>query len=140
MYLPELNATELEKKYLKRVNRSGSLLLLPASDAVQLLDDLVCADARFLSVEAFRLFDDGGVQPAMEFSNISFGKIEEKDGEVRLKSFRRDLRDGWRNHPDAVSRTKDLIAEGQANGYDWYEVSIEDPDTGELLVFREFEK
>ena len=135
-----MNATELEKKYLERVKRSGSLLLLPASDAVQLLDDLVCADARFLGVEAFSLFDDGGVQPAMEFSNISFGQIEEKDGEVRVKSFRRDLRDGWRNHPDAVSRTKDLIAEGQANGYDWYEVSIEDPDTGALLFFREFEK
>ncbi|MEM6820165.1 MAG: hypothetical protein AAF578_15405 [Pseudomonadota bacterium] len=135
-----MNATELEKKYLERVNRSGSLLLLSASDAVRLLDDLIRADARFLGVEAFRIFDDGGVQPAMEFSNISFGRIEEKDGEIRLKSFRRDLRDGWRNHPDTVSRTKDLIAEGQANGYDWYEVSIEDPDTGELLFFSEFEK
>ena len=136
----KLNAIDLEKKYLERVNRSGSLLLLPAADAVLLLDDLVDADARFLGVEAFRFLDDGGVQPAMEFSNISFGQLEQKEGEVRVKSFRRDLRDGWRNHPDALSQTKDLIQEGRAKGYDWFEVSVEDPETGELLFFRVFEK
>jgi predicted DNA-binding WGR domain protein len=135
-----LNATELEMKYLERVNRSGSLLLLPAADALQLIGDLADADARFLGVEAFRLFDDGGVQPAMQFSNISFGRVEQKDGAVKVKSFRRGLRDGWSNDPDALSRTKDLIQKGRASGYDWYEVSIEDPDTGELLFFREFEK
>lgn len=135
-----MNATELEKKYLERVNRSGSLLLLPASDAMELLDDLTEAHAKFLGVEAFRLFDDGGVQPAMEFSNISFGQMEETNGKLELKSFRRDLRSGWKNDPNALSRTKDLIQEGQTNGYDWYEVSVEDPDTGELLFFRTFEK
>jgi hypothetical protein len=138
--LSELNATELEKKYLQRVSRTGSLLLLSAADAIELLDDLAKAGVTFLGVEAFRLFDDGGVQPAMEFSNISFGQTEKKDGKFQLTSFRRDLRSDWKNDPDALSRTKDLIQEGKANGYDWFEVSIEDPDTGELLFFREFDK
>lgn len=127
-------------KYLKRLKRCGSLLLLSAADAVRLLDDLADANVRFLGVEAFRFLDDGRVQPAMEFSNISFGKVELKDGQVEVTSFRRDLRDGWKGDPAAISRSKDLIQEGQASGYDWYEVSIEDPGTGELLFFGEFEE
>jgi hypothetical protein len=63
---------------------------------------------------------------------------EEKDERLQLKSFRRDLR--WERCADVLPRTKKLIQEGQANGYAWFEVSIEDPDTGDLLFFRSFEK
>ena len=134
-----MKATALENKYLDRITRSRSLLLIPATDAIELLEDCASADVRFLGVEAFRLFDDGGVQPAMTYSNISFGKLEEKDGKLELASFRRELRSGWRNDPEVLAHTRELIREGEANGYTWYEVSIEDPDTGELLFFRRFE-
>jgi hypothetical protein len=70
-----LTATELEQKYISHVRKVGAVLLLPSDEAIRLLDDCLDSDVRFLGVEAFRLFADGGIQPAMEFSNISFGKV-----------------------------------------------------------------
>lgn len=134
-----MNARELEKKYLDRILNSGGLMLLPVSAVLELLDDLATANARFLGVEAFRVFDEGGVQPGMEFSNTSFGQIDEIDGKLQVTSLRRDLMPEWKNEPDVLSRSKEMVLKGQADEYDWYEVSIEDPDTDDLLFFRAFE-
>lgn len=90
----------------------------------------------FLGVEAFRLFADGGVQPAMEFSNISFGRVPMKPGDPEFQ-FKRGLREPWNADVNALERSKTLIMKGAASGYSWYEVSLEDPATGELLFFRE---
>jgi len=101
---------------------------------MRLLDDCANADIRFLGVEAFRLFDDGGVQPAMEFSNISYGKVEQQAGRA---TFTPDfgLREPWRTDPSALQNTRALVAEGAANGYAWYEVWLENPAT-EASLFR----
>ncbi len=134
-----MNASELEQKYLSQIHRVGSVLLLPSEEAVRLLDDCLDSEIRFLGVEAFRLFPDGRIQPAMEFSNIRFGKVEESDGNPESVEFKRSLRSPWRADPTAIKRTKALILEGSSNGYSWYEVSLEDPTTDELLFFRSIE-
>jgi hypothetical protein len=130
--------SDLEATYIGRVKRVGSLLLLASSDAVRLLDDSRASDVRLLGVEAFRLFDDGGVQPALDYSNISFGNLEEQDGKLAVTSFKRGLRSNWQHDADIIESTKGLILEGTVNGYGWYEVSLEDRATGELLFFRRF--
>ena len=129
-----MNAEELERRYLPYVRRVSGLVLLPADQVMRLLDDCTNADVRFLGVEAFRLFDDGGVQPAMEFSNITYGKIEQQEGQA---TFTPDfgLREPWRTDPSALQNTRALVAEGAANGYSWYEVWLEDPAT-EAPLFR----
>jgi len=132
-----MTATELEQKYIDRIKNRHGILLLPADDAIKLIDDCSTTNVRFLGVEAFRLFENGGIQPAMEYSNISFGQVEQHDdGKLELKSFERDLRRLWKNDPKVLENTKALIREGAADGYGWYEVSIEDPATGDLLFFR----
>src|SRR4051794_17168426 len=130
--------SDLEEMYVGRLKRVGSLLLLASADAMRLLDDSRASDVRLLGVEAFRLFDDGGVQPAMDFSNISFGKVEEQDGKLAVTSFERGLRSEWQQNTEVIESTKALILDGAANGFDWYEVSLEDRATGELLFFRRF--
>lgn len=129
---------DLEATYIERVKRVGSLLLFASTDAARLLDDSRASDVRFLGVEAFRLLDGGGVQPSMDYSNISFGKVEEQDGKLAVTSFERGLRSEWQQNAEIVESTKALILDGAANGYDWYEVSLEDRATGELLFFRRF--
>jgi hypothetical protein len=131
-----MTATELEAKYVGHIREEGSLRLLASDDAIRLLDDCATSEIRFLGVEAFRLFNDGGVQPAMEYSNISFGKIEERDGKLEVTAFERSLRSPWAGDLAVYEKTKALIREGTSNGYSWYEVSVEDPNTNELLFFR----
>ena len=68
----------------------------------------------------------------MEFSNISYGKLEQQDGGTIFKpDF--GLREPWRTDPSALQNTRALVAEGAANGYSWYEVWLEDPETEETL-------
>ena len=131
-----MNAAELEAKYMDRIKRVGGLLLLASDDALCLIDDCALSRVRFCGVEAFRLFDGGGVQPAMEYSNIGFGKVEERDGKLEVTAFERTLRSPWAGDSAVYEKTKALIREGTSNGYSWYEVSIEDPNTNELLFFR----
>jgi len=131
-----MTSVELENKYLNRIKRVGSLLLLKSEDAIQLLDDCAKVKVRFLGVEAFRLFENEGVQPSMDYSNISFGKIEEHDGKLEVTSFQREINSAWNGNSAIFENTKKLIQEGAANGYSWFEVSIEDSATGELLFFR----
>jgi hypothetical protein len=134
----EMNASDIERKWLYRVRQVSTLLLFTADDALALLNDCVGSDVLFLGVEGFRLLADGRVQPAMEFSNVSFGKVPRHAGEPEFE-FKRGLRQPWVADIDALEKTKALITEGSANGYDWYEVSLEDPVTGELLFFRAVE-
>ena len=132
-----MNAAELEAKYIDQIQRVSCLLLLPADDAVQLVRS--CAsldDVQLLGVEAYRILDDGRVQPAIEFSNLSFGQMEDDDGRLKLKIYERALRTQWKNLPNLFDATVRLIDDGKANGYAWYEVSIEDSATRELLFFR----
>lgn len=131
-----MNAADLEAKYVDRIQRVGCLLLLTSDDAIRLIDDCATSQVRFLGVEAFRLFEGGGVQPAIGYSNISFGKIEEHDGKLEVTAFERTLRSPWAGDSAVYEKTKALIREGASNGYSWYEVSIEDPSTNELLFFR----
>lgn len=130
-----MNAIELERKYLGQVRRVGNLLLLTADEAIRLHDDCLNAEVRLLGVEAFRLFDDGGVLPAIEYSNVSFGNLQEQDGKAKFE-FKRGLRMPWNSDAAVIEHTKALIEEGSSNGYSWYEVSIEDSTTGEMLFFR----
>jgi hypothetical protein len=127
-----MNVVELERKYLPYVRRVGSLVLLPADEAIRLLQDCASTNVRFLGIEAFRVFDDGAVQPALSFSNISYGKVGEQDGKT---DFTPDfgLREGWFGDPTALQRSQDLIAKGTAEGYSWYEVHLENPATEEPL-------
>jgi hypothetical protein len=131
-----MTATELETKYVGYIKEVGSLRLLASDDAIRLLDDCATSEISFLGVEAFRLFDDGGVQPAMDYSNISFGKIEECGGKLEVTAFERTLRSPYAGDTSVYEKTKALIREGTSNGYPWYEVSIKDPNTDELLFFR----
>ena len=132
-----MNAAELEKKYLSHIRNKQGVLLLPADEAICLLDDCTVSEVRLLGIEAFRLFPGGGIQPAMEFSNISFGKIEEVDEKLKCTELKRGLRTPWSTaDPALIERTKALIRQGLESGYPWYEVSLEDPANGELLFFR----
>ena len=132
-----MNATELEVEYIDQIQRVSCLLLLPADGAIQLVRSCASSDGvRLLGVEAYRRLEDGGVQPGIEFSNISFGQMENERGTLKLKTFERDLRTEWKNRSNLDDDTVKLINEGKGNGFDWYEVSIEDLDTQELLFFR----
>ena len=134
-----MNATELEVEYIDQIQRVSCLLLLPADGAIQLVRSCASSDGvRLLGVEAYRRLEDGGVQPGIEFSNISFGQMENERGTLKLKTFERDLRTEWKNRSNLDDDTVKLINEGKGNGFDWYEVSIEDLDTQELLFFRKF--
>ncbi len=134
-----MNATELEAEYIDQIQRVSCLLLLPADDAIQLVRSCGSSHAvRFLGVEAYRRLEDGRVQPGSEFSNISFGQIENDRGTLKLKTFERRPRTASDNLSTLHDDTVQLINEGKGNGFDWYEVSIEDLDTQELLFFRKF--
>ena len=126
---------ELEAKYAPHVVRRGGVRLLPAELAVALLNDSRSAHTQLRGVEAFRLFDDGGIQPSLDFSNVSYGRIT---GTGESTNFEPDLqlRSGWREDPDAIASTQALILEGQKAGYAWFEVSLENLDDGQLLFFR----
>jgi hypothetical protein len=123
---------DLERKYQPHLKRVGGLRLLPAAYAVDLLEDAKAVAVRLLGVEAFRLFDDGGVQPSMEFSNVSFGTVD------RSGAFHAELRprEPWNTDPHLVSRTQELIREGASNGFEWFEVSLEDSSSERLLFFE----
>ena len=124
---------DLERKYQPYLKRVAGLRLLPAAYAVDLLEDAKAVAVRLRGVEAFRLFDDGGVQPSMEFSNVSFGTIDHGG------KFHAELRPRtpWNTDPHLVSHTQELIREGAANGFEWSEVSLEDPSSERLLFFEE---
>ena len=89
---------------------------MPAEEAIRLLGECADASVHLLGVEAFRLFDDGAVQPAIQFSNISYGTVERHNGEVEFKPDLR-LRSPWNVDPDAIQNTPALIAAGAAEGY-----------------------
>ena len=127
----------LEEKYGPKLNTKQSLALLNAEDAISLLDDSKAVGLKLLGVEAFRLFPDGGIQPSIEFSNISFGKVEEKNDGPVFTGFKRKLRKSWSDSGNAFDESKDLIRRGLANGFAWYEVSLEDPETGKMLFFKD---
>jgi len=131
-----MNAAELERKYLPRIRNKRGILLLLADEAISLLDDCSASEVRLLGIEAFRLFPGGGIQPAMEFSNISFGTIEEVDGNLKCTELERALGSAWSTDSALIESTKALIRQGSESGYPWYEVSLEDPSNGELLFFR----
>jgi hypothetical protein len=131
-----MNAAEFEAKYIGQAKRVGSLILFRANDALGMLDECFESGLPFLGVEAFRLFDDGGIQPSMEFSNVSFGKIESRDGVLQVTSFERKLQSAWEEAKSIRDATKDLIRQGALSGYDWFEISINDPASGELIFFR----
>ena len=118
-----MNSSELEAKYLPHVRRVSGLLLMPATEAVRLLQDCQSVNVKLVGVEAFRLPEGGGIQPAMEFSTISYGTVLEKNGEMNFNPDLR-LRTPWNSDPEALKHTQALIAEGAANGYSWYEVSL----------------
>jgi len=130
-----MNSSELEAKYLPYVRRVSGVLLLPAAEAIHLLEDSQSVNVKLIGIEAFRLPEGGGIQPSMEFSNISYGTVAEKDGETEFNPDLR-LRTPWNSDPEALENTRALIAEGVANGYSWYEVSLEDLESNELLFFR----
>lgn len=133
-----MNAIELEARYIHQIRCVNCLLLLPSTDAKRLVGDCASTEnVRLLGVEAYRVLDDERVQPGIEFSNISFGRVELIGGELKCTQFERGLREPWDSDPDVYDNTKKLIDAGIANGYPWFEVSIEDLDTNDLLFFRE---
>ena len=132
-----MNAVMIENRYGPKLNTQHNLALLPAEDAISLLDDSKVLGLTLLGVEAFRLLPDGRIQPSMEFSNISFGKVEGREGRLVCTEFRRRLREPWHQSKDPFEESKALIRAGVANGFAWYEVSIEDPETGHLLFFED---
>lgn len=131
-----MNAHELEQEFLPSLVVRNSLLLFEAPTARRLVSKCFEFGLPFLGIEAFRLFENGGVQPSMEFSNISFGRVEERAGQLQVTSFERQLRSEWAARNSVCADTLRLIEQGAAAGYGWFEVSIEDPDSNELLFFR----
>ena len=132
-----MNATMLEEKYGPKLNTKHSLALLMAEDAISLLDDSKAVGLKLLGVEAFRLLPDGRIQPSIEFSNISFGKIVDKQGDPVFTGFKRKLRESWSSSENPFDESRALIHRGVANGFKWYEVSVEDPETGHMLFFKD---
>lgn len=130
-----MTPSELEAKYLPHIRRVGGLRLLPTELVVRLLGECANVNVRLLGVEAFRLPEDGGVQPAMEFSNVSYGTVEHNEKGVEFKPELR-MRTPWNSDPQALLHTQALLEEGSRNGYGWYEISLEDCESNELLFFR----
>jgi hypothetical protein len=126
---------ELERKYQPHLKRVGGLLLLPAAQAVDLLEDAKGSAVLLRGVEAFRILDNDGIQPSLEFSNICYGTVDSGG------AFRAELRprEPWNNDPQLIAHTQELILRGAANGYGWYEVSLEDVSRECLLFFGEEE-
>ncbi|MBF8291688.1 MAG: hypothetical protein HW392_515 [Steroidobacteraceae bacterium] len=131
-----MTPAELEAAYIDRIKQVGCLLLLTAEDAICLVGDCANANIRFLGVEAYRIHDNDVVQPALEYSNIRFGRTEKHGDTIKLTEFKRALRSEWTDDVDVFKHTEELIRAGAADGYSWYEVSLEDPTDDSLLFFR----
>lgn len=69
----------------------------------------------------------------MEYSNISFGRIEEREGRLKITSFKQNLRPTWAEKAAIYEKV-------ETNGYDWHEVSVADSGTGALFFFRSLSK
>ena len=123
---------ELESKYAPHVIRRSGICVLPVHLALTLLDEAQTCGVRLRGVEAFRLFEDGRVQPAMDFSNVSYGTVEGSGVSTEFKP-NLGLRYSWRNDPDVVASTQALMREGAEAGYAWFEVLLEDPDDGHFF-------
>jgi hypothetical protein len=116
-----MNAAELEAKYLDRCTRRGSLLVFEAEVAILILQDCFESRLPFGGFEAFRLFEDGKVQPGMEYSNTYYWWHQKVSDYLELDTLH-----------DAIA----LIRMGAANGFGWFELYIGDPDTDDSLFFR----
>jgi hypothetical protein len=130
---------DLERKYQPHLKRVSNLVLLPASEAINLLEDAKTSAVRLLGVEAFRISDDGGVQPSLEFSNVCYGTAHHDGTQFRFEPELRP-RDPWNKDPELLIHTQQLIRDGAAHGYAWYEVSLEDLSSERLLFFGEEER
>jgi hypothetical protein len=126
---------QIENKYIDKIIQAGSILLLPVDDAIDLINDCEQNGLDLAGVEAFKLFDGGGIQPSMEFSNISFGKTEIVDGKIHLAEFKRTLRSGWEQKRNLFEETRILMKAGAQDGYKWFEVTINDPNSDGLMFF-----
>ena len=90
------------------------MCLLPASETLRFLDDYLsgsAGDLRFRSLEAFRLFDGGDIQHAMEYSDPTPEAVE--------------------SHGGTVEAVRSLVVAGAEAGYDWFEVNVISETTGE---------
>jgi len=134
-----MHPAEIEKKYLPKVRVVGSLILLSTGDAIELLEDCRASPVNVLGVETFRL-KDGSVQPSMEFSHISFGQVSLDNNAPKVESFGRQPRRGWEPGHELTNLCRDLVLGAASQGFEWAEVSVEDPRTGELIFFRSLDE
>lgn len=112
--MPPTVSDFLISQYGCGVRRIGNTCLLPASETLRFLDDYLRGSAggvRFRFLEAFRLHEAGGIQPAMEYSDPTPESVERYGG--------------------VVEAVRALVVAGSANGYEWFEVYVDDNATGE---------
>lgn len=93
---------EVEREFGPETRPIGGIRILPASRTLALIDRCEGAGVR-VSVEAFRLFGDGGIQPAMEFSDPTPEAVSELGAHGAVRS---------------------LVIAGAAAGYDWNEAWV----------------
>ena len=107
--MPHSLPEEIKQEFGPGTRALGGIRVLPAARTLALLDRCEGAGVR-VSVETFRLFDDGGIQPAMEYSDPTPEMVSELGvhGAVRA-----------------------LVVAGAAAGYDWNEVWVEGGPAGD---------
>ena len=99
---------EIEQDFGPATRALRGIRVLPAARTLALLDRCEGTGVR-ASIETFRLFGDGGVQPAMEYSDPTPEMISERGAHGAVRA---------------------LVVAGAAAGYDWNEVWIEGGPAG----------
>ena len=104
--MPHSLLGEIEQEFGSDTRALGGIRILPAARTLALLDR--CEGTRVrASIETFRLFGDGGIQPAMEYS------------------------DPTPNEVSGLGAVRALVVAGASAGYNWNEVWVEGGPAGD---------
>lgn len=106
--MPPSLPDEIEREFGAETRALSGIRVLPSARTLALLDRCEGTGIR-VSIETFRLHSDGGVEPAMQFSDSTPEAVAEHG---------------------AYGAVRALVIEGAAAGYDWNEVWVEGGPAG----------
>ena len=106
--MPHSLPDEIEREFGQDTRALGGIRVLPAARTLALLDRYESAGVD-ISVETFKLHDDGGIQPAMEYSDATPEMVSELGAHGAVRA---------------------LVLAGAEAGYLWNEVWVEGGSAG----------
>ena len=107
--MPHSLPSEIEQEFGSDTRALGGIRVLPAARTLALLDRCEGTGVR-VSIETFRLFEDGSIQPAMEYSDPTPNAVSELGAHGAVRA---------------------LVVAGASAGYNWNEVWVEGGPAGD---------